>query len=553
MTKPIGSNAMTVLMLVLACISTSSWARVNASLDRNQVAMGDTLNLTITATEDNEDVSNMDLRPLLSNFEVLRQSTRSSTNIVNGQRTHKRQLILDISPLHTGELTIPPMRVGQERTQALMVLVGKAATVPKNEDALLFEAEVDREQVYVQGQLLLTLRLQQAINLENRSISDLELNNAFVIPLEQKSFQRTINGRPWLVYEVRYAIFPEQSGTLEIPAQTFSARESVPRRSLFDSGTGRRIRELSKALSIEVLPRPGSYPAQTWLPARNLSLEETWSTPPEQLQAGESATRTINIRGEGLQGAQLPPVLFPATDGVKFYPDQPSINDMEIGTGLLGGRQDSAALVPTRAGELEIPEVRIPWWDIEAEELRYAVLPARKVNVAAAETASTTASPDPVAVTSADTSLAQDSTASPYWQWLALFSTVGWLCTLIWLLLRRPGKKPVTAEPEERTEPQAFKQLIASCAGDNASLARNTLVKWAAALCADDRIVSTAKVLTALDDSELEESVTELNNALYSPQATQWHGQRLTNCVKRLRKQWQEKPREAEPLQLYPA
>ena len=38
-------------------------------------------------------------------------------------------------------------------------------------DTVLFEAEIDREQVYVQGQLLLTLRVQQAVNLDARSIA----------------------------------------------------------------------------------------------------------------------------------------------------------------------------------------------------------------------------------------------------------------------------------------------------------------------------------------------------------------------------------------------
>ena len=130
---------------------------------------------------------------------------------------------------------------------------------------------------------------------DDRNITQLELDDAFVRPLEQNSFQRTINGRPWLVHEIRYAIFPEHSGTLEIPSQRFSARESTPRRSLFDlGGGGRQVRRSTEPLTIEVLPRPDSFPGSEWLPAGELTLEESWSTPPEALKVGESATRFLD-------------------------------------------------------------------------------------------------------------------------------------------------------------------------------------------------------------------------------------------------------------------
>ncbi len=186
----------------------------------------------------------------------------------------------------------------------------------------MFEAELDRSSVYVQGQVILTLRLQQAINLDDRNITQLQLDNAFVRPLEQNSFQRTINGRPWLVHEVRYAIFPEQSGTLEIPAQTFSARESAPRRSVFDlGGGGRQVRRSTEPLTIEVLPRPDSYPACRLAAARHSS---RWRNPGQRRR---SSSRSANpppaplpYAAKGLQGAQLPPVMFPPSAGPQILP-----------------------------------------------------------------------------------------------------------------------------------------------------------------------------------------------------------------------------------------
>lgn len=557
----IGRFCLNGLLLALFVFSTShAAAEVKASLDRDQAAVGDTLQLTISTT-DGENINNIDLRPLLKDFEILRRSTSSSTRIINGKTTRERQVTLDITARREGTLRIPPLQVGNSRSNMLLVAIGPAVALDADGQNVLFEAEIDRSSVYVQGQVLLTLRIQQGINLDARSVTELKLDNAFVKQLEQKSFQRTIDGRPWLVHEIRYAIFPEQSGTLEIPEQTFAARESAPRRSLFDvRGSGKQLRLNSKALSIEVLPRPAEYPAGDWLPAQRLTIEETWSTPPEQLKAGESATRTIRISGEGLQGAQLPPILFPSNEGLKYYPDQPIISDTEVGTGLLGSRQDSAALVPTRAGEWEVPEIRIPWWDTEGETVRYAVLPARTLSVAAApSSASPATSVDPITQAATNpVATAEPATvvSSPLWQIIAGVCALGWLVTTA-LLLRRPRQAPGNqqkAEHENPNEAQAFKTLLAACSTGSAAHARSALIEWCASARPDRHVTSLDQVRSLIDDEELHRELESLDAALYGGREVHWRGNDLALAAKRLRKALrQDHDATDKTLTLYPA
>ena len=557
--KPIGKALVALCTLAMLLGSASSLAEVRATLDRDRVAVGDTLRLTITVTG-NEEISSTDLRPLLADFEILQRSTSSNTSITNGRRTHIKQLLIDITPRREGTLKIPPMRVGSSATNMLLVAVSPAPDSVSNGQTVMFEAEVDRDNVYVQGQVILTLRLQQAINLDGRSITELKLDNAFVRPLEQNSFQRTMDGKQWLVHEVRYAIFPEQSGTLEIPAQTFSAKESQARRGFFDlGGGGRQLRRSTEPVTIQVLPRPDAFPGSTWLPARNLTLQESWSTPPEQLRAGESATRSIRIVGEGLQGAQLPPILFTPTDGLKYYPDRPVINDTEVATGLQGTRQDSAAVVPIRGGTWSIPEIRIPWWDIESGEVRYAVLPGREISVAAADPAASTAlAPAPTidigtSTTPAPTALSGDSAA---WQWqvLAVVSSSGWLLTLAYLAWSR--RRPTTVQApkaENASEKRAFKQLLATCASGSALHARVALVGWAALLYPQAPVVALNQVTKVLPDASLETEIALLNASLYSQASCNWDGTALADIVRRLRTEHQVAAgREQQALSLYP-
>lgn len=559
--KTIGNKLLVLCACALLLVGRPTLAAVNATLDRNRVAMGDTIRLTITTTE-GEEISSADLRPLQTNFEILQRSTSSNTSIINGRRTHTKQLLIDITPRREGRLDIPPMRIGQRASNSLAVTVSAAPDVDTGGQPLLFEAVIDRDSVYVQGQVILTLRLQQAINLDGRSISELQLDNAFVKELEQKSFQRMIDGRQWLVHEVRYAIFPEQSGTLEIPAQSFTARAREGRRSFLDiGGGGRLLRRNSKPLSINVLPRPDAFAGNNWLPARQLKLTESWSTPPEQLRAGESATRTIQIQGESVQGAQLPPVLFPPIEGLKFYPDQPEINEQEIASGLLGTRQDSTAVVPTRAGTWAIPEIRIPWWDTESQQLRYAVLPGREITVAAAAPDLIVNQPpatnlDTGSITSA---IATGSAAalpgtSLAWQALGVVSTIGWLLTLAYLWRTR-HKKPAehTESPAAISQKQAYKKLLAACAGNDAQGARQAVITWTALLSGKQQLVTLEHVITEFGDGKLEKELQALDCSLYRPETEGWQGSGLAACARRLGSEYR-KDKDAGKLdmQLYP-
>lgn len=557
-----GKSLYQLLLLMLLLLTHPAKAALTASVDRDRVQMGDTLILTVTATA-NERIGNLNPRPLLNDFEILQSSSSSSTNIINGQRTSERKVTLEITPRRTGTVKIPPLSTGGATTNFLIVAVSPQTDQNPVDQTISFEAEIDQDSVYVQGQVILTLRIMQSINLESRSVTDLQLDKAFVKKLEQQSFQRTIKGRPWLIIEIRYAIFPEESGTLEIPSQTFSARESSGRRSSFGfGGSGRQLTRSTKSVSLKVLPRPASFAGTTWLPARKLEIQEIWSTPPDQLHTGESATRTIKITGEGLQGAQLPPTLFPATEGLKYYPDQPVIEDAESSAGLTGSRTDSAALIPTREGNWKIPEVRIPWWDTKSGQLRYAVLPEQ--NIVVTKGVDIQLDQTPIAVVGSKSPAAAAATAvdmvapSPVqtgvWKLTSLAFALGWLCTLVYLFYsRRDPKQAKEKQTDNTSEKLAFKQLVAACTVANATYARREIISWCSILFPQRKVRSLDDVAAAFCDTELSSVLSDLNSQLYSTEEPIWNAAKQLDIVKRLRKSYPSSARATEQkLALYP-
>ena len=557
----IGRIVCAAIAMVLSLGTTYAVAAAQATLDRDRIALGDTLTLTITATN-NDDLSEASLDPLFADFEVLQRSSSSNTNIVNGRISRSRQLIIEMTPKRQGDLTLPSLEVGNSITAAIPVTVGPPASMGGSDETVVFEMELDHKQVYVQSQVILTLRVSQAINLERRNISEFTLNNAFVKPLEQRSFQTRIDGRQWRVDEIRYAIFPEQSGTLEIPQQVFSGRVTQRRRSLFDiGGNGQRVRRIAGPISIEVLPIPAAFVGDNWLPARNVTVEESWSSPPERLGVGESATRTIRITAEGAQGAQLPPIRFKPVDGLKYYPDQPSIGEEELPSGLLGIREDNAAVVPTRAGTYTIPELRIPWWDTQNRALNYAVVPAREIVAAlpAGSAAPATTIPLPVAAAEPSTSTLPEALppgreSNPLWPTIAAVTTTGWLLTLFYLWRsRRTIQTPNSEEHDSGSEKQTFKALLAACRQEDALAARGAMLAWSATLFPDAPPRSLEQVSLRFADGELAAQLDALDSGLFGSNQTTWSGPAVATRAKQLRSQYKKKPPTNRALALYPS
>ena len=149
MTVKFFGRALAALCAVaLACAASGSWAAVSASLDRDRAALGDTLRLSIAAT-DSEDLDELDLLPLETDFKILGRSSSSNTSFINGAFSSSRQLLLDITPRREGTLTIPALRLGSQSTGALQVVVGPPPQGSSGGQDLLFEAELDLSLIHI--------------------------------------------------------------------------------------------------------------------------------------------------------------------------------------------------------------------------------------------------------------------------------------------------------------------------------------------------------------------------------------------------------------------
>lgn len=523
------------LLLVPALAHASD---VQATLDRNNVQLGETVTLNLRVANANGGVGMPDLSALNQDFSILGTSQNSSLSVVNGAATSTLTFGVALRPKHVGTLQIPSLSVGGSQTQPLQLQVSapnpsQAAAADRN---VFMEAQVEPTHGYVGQQLSYVVRLFYATNISNGALNAPQLDGVEVSQLgDDLNYDAERSGRSYHVLERRYALIPQHAGKLEIPAASFQGEAIDPNdpNSFFGSSTP--ISASAPAVSIDVQAAPGDWKS-AWLPARQLSLTlDGWPGAQEQVRVGQPLNLTMNLQATGLPFETLPALSLPALDGAKVYPDKPVTGTRQDGPWLVGRRQQSFAIVPERPGTLTIPATTLQWWNVLTDRMEVAQIPAHSVTVLPAVGATAAQPSVPSAASSSGASVAAAATAAAPtpWRWIALGSLGLWLCSLLaWWLWRRRRTSPVsTSAPTQTSSRQCQLVFLAAARGNDAAAQARSLLAWARA--ERPAIQHLSELAAALDDASQRAAIAALQRRHYAGTPMPGDGPKLAEAFKR--------------------
>lgn len=539
-------NSLLLLSLLVAGIAEAANITVRAS--RNPVSVDDSFHLIYEA---DSSVDDPDFSPVYNHFDVLSSSQSTNMRSINGNWSLKKSWDLTVIAKDVGRVTIPPISFGNERSPAINISVTNStsaqstspdgqATIPAK---IFLVSSVDRKSGWVQSQFIYTIKLFRTVNISGASIDEPGTSDpdTIVQALGEDSYQTTRNGIRYEVIERRYAIFPQRSGKLTINPAIFEGRiQSTQPRNIFDSfrmsGQMKRLR--SKAIDIDVKPAPADINLQDWLPATQIQMVEEWSADLQQLKVGEPVTRTITIAADGLSSIQIPDIDIGEVDGLKQYPDKAAEENRQARkVGITGLKQIKVAIIPSRAGQFTLPEIRLNWWNTKTGKQEVTTLPDTTLTVSGtASTASTAAAETPaIAETSSSQSAVspQDQLSSStgqdsfFWIATSLFFATAWLLTMFLYFRKQPSRSPQAPADESRRSSSKASSAVEKAAGKNdARATRTALIRWAQLFYNDSNITSLSQIADRCS-TELADATRQLNQALYSGDDMRWKGSEL--------------------------
>ncbi|MCH7980901.1 MAG: protein BatD [Proteobacteria bacterium] len=525
------------LALVLAMFAaySSAGAEILARVDRDPVEQNESFTLEIIVNSTGNPAP--DFSALETDFFVGQTSQLSNTRIVNGAISRSMTWTVALRARRAGTITIPAITVGNQQSNPVTIRILEPSNKPPGEADVFITSELDFSETYVQAQVLYTIKIYRAVATRQPALREPVFSGAEALVEtvnDERSYEAILNGRAYNVSEVTYAVFPQESGEVQISPARFEARVLRDGRI-----TGRKVFESEpQTITVNpVPPPPADYPNAAWLPARDLRLSEVWSRDPGELRVGEPISRHITVSALGQLETQIPVIEAPLADGVRIYPDKPSLQRIMESGGIRGERTDRYAMIGITAGEVTLPGLDLPWWDIDAGAWRVASLPAVSINVLPDQDLIIVEPPQETAVemieVDDDAEAALIVAALP---WKLIAETLAAVLALTWLSWwwssrpRREEREPPPV-PLHKQQARHLKAARKAALAGDARGVRQALLDWGRLQWPDNPPRSVGRLAEAVS-APLSEELQKLSGISYGPDGGDWNGEALAKALR---------------------
>lgn len=448
-----------ILLLLLSQPSFSK--QVTVRTDHQQVQMGDIITLMVET--DFSTQAEPDFDQMQDQFDLLGTQRSNQIQITNGNYQSITRWVLHISPKQVGELVIPPFKIEGILSQPLMIEVADTQHPSgQNRGSSFLESSLNLNQVTVQQEVLFTLRFYHQGRFIDGNIRPPVFKDALSEPIQnQFHYQTQIGGERYEVYQWTWVFYPQKSGDFVIPPQAFYGRIQY-------QGRLKQVKDQTQPIVLVVQPKPSAYPqGSAWIPAESLELTEDWQIN-QPIRIGDALTRTVTLRTQGQLHSQLPEWNFANQAAYHLYPEPEQAENKITEQGVESQKSLSMTLVPTQAGNLIVPELKLHWWNTQTDQLETTTLPAKTLTILPALTSQNNASATPPENDSRETLMTSakplpQSTETTGWQ-IAVGALMGlWFITVLgfsfWIVRLHNQLKQRAEGAEDAENNQAWSKL----------------------------------------------------------------------------------------------
>jgi hypothetical protein len=312
--------------------------------------------------------------------------TNSRFAWTNGRATSSYQISYQLLAERPGAFEIPALVLevdGQSyRTEALRITIGKGrdssrgvtprGTVTQDQDApnpVFLEIQLGADEVWVGQPVPLTVTLFTALRVTNvnwraqPSFTNFWVEKIDVNP-EAEAFRRRINDRIYTGYPVeRRMLVPPSPG--EFKVEPYVAQMQVRQSGgdvfdIFSFGRTHTIVRKTPELTVKVKQLPPGQPEDFGGAVGRFSLDVTVDR--DRAAVNDAVALRATIEGEGsLQSVDAP--VFEPPPGVRVFDSKITEATQRI-TGTMSSRKTwEWILVPLDPGEVQLPELRFPYFD----------------------------------------------------------------------------------------------------------------------------------------------------------------------------------------------
>jgi hypothetical protein len=364
-----------------------------AYVDKTEVTLNDQITLTIEVSG-KQNLPDPEL-PTIEDFEVYSSGRSTNFSFVNGKVSSSVTYNYTMVPKKEGEFFIGAASLKYKdqiyQTQPIKIVVkaGRALTrkIPSGEELkgevtasggeLFLQSKLDKKEVFVGEQITLDLKFYTSVRLiDQPQLTSPSYTGFWVEELSpQKQYYQVIEGKRYLVNEIKKALFATASG--EFTIEPFELQVTVEGRrqrrdpfSIFDDdffglAGGREVRLKSDPLSVKVLPLPQIGELPSFAGAVG-SFKISLSADTAKVEMNQPITTRIKVSGVGNIKTIGPPK-FPELPDFRHYSSGSSENVDNRSDTISGSKIFEEVFIPKSPGKFSFPAIKYTFFNPETK------------------------------------------------------------------------------------------------------------------------------------------------------------------------------------------
>ncbi len=401
---------------LLASAAPSAALDFHAEVDRTTVPVGGQVVLRLIVSGTGQDLPRIRISAP-NGFDAYSLGTSQNISILNGRVETSLTERFVLVAKEEGTFTLGPFEIAHRgetvRTEAITVQVvaggaeappeprqgggaaaGRSGRARGQSPDFFVRADVDRREPYVGQAVTLTFRFYSRVRLSRDPEYTPPAATGFWIedlpPVRR--FYEDVAGVPYLVNELKYALFPTTTGNLTIGPATLKVQTASDNPLDWDpfqmfgrdpfaglrAGPPQVLRTDPIEIRVRPLPEAGRPPGFSGL-VGDYTLAARLDK--SAVEANQPVTLALILSGDGnLQTAPAPTIELPA--GVRSYDSGSRVNSSKEGYRLCGEKVVEKVLIPQAAGPIVIPPATLVTFDPRAGRYRTLSTDSLRLEVA---------------------------------------------------------------------------------------------------------------------------------------------------------------------------
>lgn len=181
-------------------------------------------------------------------------------------------------------------------------------------------------------------------------------------------------GETWTAQRWTLDVFALRAGSFQIPPITLSTGVSIG-----PAATATGDIE-APGIRLEIALPDALVGEQDWVASPALTLEQTLEVDPE-VALGAAIERRISVSADDVMAMMLPEPAFADHPGLQRYPQPPRLANRANRGSLSASRSDAVTYIATRPGAIELPPIRVHWWNTVTGEFTALEVPGTRFTV----------------------------------------------------------------------------------------------------------------------------------------------------------------------------